>query len=347
MQPSSLEFKSNNLLRKKFSFLAVIVSALISGFAVYFFFPKPTEKIVVSAPATDCAYRMNQLRLKDFKLTHPLLLVDLPSQNPELNNLKDKINRIIATGKSANTITDISVYYRKLNDGSWFEINGNKEYNPASLMKVPLLITILKQAGSNPKLLDKKVFFGKHFEGNYNQNIKDFHLQENKQYSIRELLQYMIQYSDNDAMSMIAQNIDATVYNKLFTDFGISVPPSLFSSKGIEYFLNIIDYSKFFRLLYNSGYLNDDQSELALEFLTKSTYKEGILRNINSSIPVAHKFGERILNNESQLHEVGIFYVDQHPYLLGIMSSGHDMKQLSGVLSEISKVTFDESGKSN
>ena len=227
MHLSISDLKNTWLFRMKFLLLTILLTSGVTGLLTYYFVPKPTEKIVISSPVTDCAYRMNQVRLKDFKLTHPLLLADLPDENPGLKFLKEKINKVIQSGKSSNAITDISVYYRKLNDGSWFVINGEKSYNPASLMKVPLLITILKQSEINRNLLDKKVFFGKHFTGNNNQNIKDFQLQENKQYSIRELLRYMIEYSDNDAMSLIAQNIDMNHFNKLFSDLGIPVPPQI------------------------------------------------------------------------------------------------------------------------
>ncbi|MCX6291447.1 MAG: class A beta-lactamase-related serine hydrolase [Bacteroidetes bacterium] len=336
-----------NLLNKKYPFYVIAVAAILSGTGVYFLFPKPPEKIVFSSPVTDCTYRMNQLRLMDFKLTHPLLLSDLPSENPELNSVKEKINQVISAGKTSGILTGASVYFRNLNDGSWFEINGSNVFNPASLMKVPLMISILRQSITNPSFLDKKIFFEKHFPGNYDQNIKDFRLQENKYYSIRELLKFMISYSDNDAMSLIVQNIDENVYNKLFSDLGIQAPPPLFSTKGVEYFMNIMNYSKFFRILYNSAYLSDDYSEFGLELLTKSTYKDGFLKKINPGIQVAHKFGERILNTERQLHEVGIFYSGNKPYLLGVMTSGKDLGQLSNVLGDISEVVFTETNKTN
>ena len=40
----------------------------------------------------------------------------------------------------AGRIRDVSVYYRDLLDGPWFGINESVEYNPASMMKVPVMV---------------------------------------------------------------------------------------------------------------------------------------------------------------------------------------------------------------
>src|SRR5207253_2260870 len=106
-------------------------------------------------------------------------------------------------------------------------------------------------------------------------------------------------------------------------------------------FINVIDYCKFFRVLFNASYLKGDDCEYALDLLSKSTYKEGLLGDIKVNFPVAHKFGERITNSSEQLHEVGIFY-DEKPYLLGVMSSGHDLKDLSLILSQVSQIVYQE-----
>ena len=80
---------------------------------------------------------------------------------------------------------EISVYFRKLDNGSWFSLNPNETYNPASMIKVAYLITYMKMAESNPSILNKKVFFSKHFSQAINQNIKDFQLKEGVNYVVK------------------------------------------------------------------------------------------------------------------------------------------------------------------
>ena len=343
MNTTNHEFKSKNLFRKDTPLYITILLIFFSGAIVYCLFPHSSEgkKIILVSQEADCLSEMELLRSSEYKFTHPLLLADVKSENPSLNVMKEKLNQFIAESKASNGLTDISIYYRNMNNGAWFEINGYAVYNPASLMKLAYLITALKQAENNPRFLDKQVFFANHFSEGNNQNIKDFKLSENRNYTIRELLQFMIANSDNDAAYLITQNTNPEVLNKLLTDLAINRPPA----NGGEYFISVIDYCKLFRVLYNGSYLKAEHSEFALELLTKSTFKDGLLNNPNITFPVAHKFGERIINKIQQLHETGIFYLDRQPYMLGVMSSGQNLKQLSSILSHVSEIVYKETNK--
>ncbi len=324
--------------------VAAILLILSASAIVYFFFPRQPNIVVINSKTNECSEKLEMVRLKKYKFTKPLLLSDIPNENAELGGIKTQINDLISKNKSLNLANSVSVYFRKLNDGSWFVINGEKGYAPASLMKITYLITLLKQAEESPGLLDKKIYFdGQHTTG-FNQNIKNFTLKAKTHYTLKELLSFMIEYSDNDALNLISQNVNVIIYNRLFTDIGLPSPP-MDPSKAAEYVIKVADYCKFFRILYNSGYLTDEHSDLALSMLSESTYKDGLLKNINVDFPVAHKFGERVIGQSAQLHEVGIFYAGQQPYLLGVMSEGHDLKDLSNLLAQISQIVFMEYNK--
>jgi len=126
-------------------------------------------------------------------------------------------------------------------------------------------------------------------------------------------------------------------YKQIFTDFNIPQPPEFG-----EYFITCEDYSKFFRALYNASYINPELSDLGLTLLTTSTFKDGILQGIDANLPVAHKFGERIIGNKAQLHEFAIIFLDDNPYMLGIMSKGSSLQQLSAIMGEVSKLVYSD-----
>ncbi len=317
---------------------------LVTGVVVYYLFPRQPGSVIINTKQNACSEKMNQRRLNDYKFTHPILLSDLPTENSELSGLKEKIIDIIAQDKNKNLLKDVSVYFRTMNDGSWFVINGDRTYAPASLMKVTFLIAILKQSEADSGLLDKKIYFEKHADTGYNQTIKSFKLEEKKYYTIRELLHYMIGYSDNDALALISRNTSQPVLKKFFEDLGVA-SPSWDPTKSSEYVVTVSDYCKLFRVLYNSCYLTNENSDLALEMLSESTYKGGLLKDISPSFQVVHKFGERFDGQSSELHEIGIFYSTPQPYLLGVMSEGQDMSQLSSVLGKISKVVYENYNK--
>jgi len=343
MKAATKKNHEKNVFRKSVPLYLVLIAAVLSVFLVYSFFPHPESRFI-RVPEVEYSSEMNLVQNKHFKYTHPVILADLKTENPKLNGIKEKLTALIEANKSNHRLSDLSVYYRNLNDGSWFEINGADKYIPASLMKVSYMIAILKQAEKNPELPDKRLYFEKHFEQGYNQNIKTFSLKEKKNYSVRDLLEYMITYSDNDATSLLASQLDPVIYSNLFTDLNIA-PPPVNPPKGSEYYMTVVDYCKLFRVLYNSSYLNEKNSDLALDLLTKSTFKDGFLKNTSFNFPVAHKFGERIVSNVQELHEVGIFFDGAEPYLLGVMSSGRDLGQLSDILGVVSKTVYEDSYK--
>ncbi|MBL0105593.1 MAG: serine hydrolase [Bacteroidetes bacterium] len=162
-------------------------------------------------------------------------------------------------------------------------------------------------------------------------------MKESSYYTVNDLLMAMIQHSDNDATLLLSQNMNQNVYNQVFKDLDIQLPNPV-----TEYYINAYDYGKFFRVLYSSTYIRPEYSEYGLKLLSKSTFKEGLIKGIDPSLTVAHKFGERIIGNKSQLHEFGIVFVKDNPYLIGVMTSGSNLKQLTSIVGDISKLAFDE-----
>jgi hypothetical protein len=68
-------------------------------------------------------------------------------------------------------------------------------------------------------------------------------------------------------------------------------------------------------------------------------------KGLPPGIPVADKFGEWAPGGDSdirQLHDCGIIYYPGNPYLLCVMSRGLSYDDLSGVIGDVSRVTFNE-----
>lgn len=126
-------------------------------------------------------------------------------QFPELENaLQATINKYLAD-KKAKTI---SVYF-DTRDGRWLGIDQTEKYFPASLMKVPTMIAFYKLAESHPEILTKKVLYTGSADANKIEYFKPTHaLVPGQSYTIGQLIEYMIVFSDNNAASLLAENID-------------------------------------------------------------------------------------------------------------------------------------------
>jgi len=155
-------------------------------------------------------------------------------------------------------------------------------------------------------------------------------------YTVRELLHYMIAYSDNNATSLLFANMDLNQFKKVFTDVGLTAP----DLKAPNYPMSAREFTYFMRLLYNASYLSNKNSEFATELLSQCNFKDGIIASLPSATKVAHKFGESGTQFDQELSESAIIYLDNNPYVITIMTRGKDYKQLPTVVKEISGIAY-------
>lgn len=281
----------------------------------------------------------NVLRSQGYDLCYPLL--DCGSRLQKKDEFEKKIRSFIEKQKAEGKASQISVYFKLLSTGQWFGIDVDKKYSPASIVKVPHMIVLLRQAQRKPETLYQLVKFEERFQ-DARPDIPDQEIQLGESYSLLELIRRMIVYSDNQAADLLFSVVadERTMWDKLFTELA---KKRVLERSDMENVMTPMDIADFFAVLYNATYLNREMSELALEILLHSKFKDGIRKGVNNEVMVASKFGERKTPNEDlQLHECGIVYYDVNPYLVCIMTRGDDYDELKQVLEEGSRVIYEE-----
>lgn len=273
---------------------------------------------------------------------NPLLACDVASDvlsDLELPHFKNNINEFIRNRMDKRWATKVGVYFRELNDGYWFSIGDMEQFTPASLRKVPLMIALLKQVEKEAGLLDRMVKFDLANDYNLNQNIRPSQtLIAGNSYTIKDLIYRMIVYSDNNAFTFLTKIVDPVQFDKVYTDLRILNPGTTTDDQ----YLSIQTYESFFRILYNCSYLDRHASEWALDILSRSEFKTGLVAGVPPNVKVSHKFGEKSDSSKGlvELHDCGIVYYPKHPYLLCIMSQGSNFEYLDDVIANISQITF-------
>ncbi len=264
------------------------------------------------------------------------MFVDNDCEAEDLNTVKENINKLIEGYKLAGDLISASVYLKDYSKNEWIGINENEKFNPGSLLKVPELITFLKMDELHPGFLEKKLQYNHPFPTDKKPQFLSKSIELGHTYTIKDLLTYMIAYSDNNATQLLNANIDVDAFKKVFTDLGLEAP----DWKSNDYPISAKEYSLFMRVLYNATYLSDHDSEFAAELLAKSDFKNGLIKDLPSYLKMVHKFGEAGNGSEIELHESAIIYLDKRPYLLTVMTKGKDSKKLPQVLSQISDIVY-------
>jgi len=329
----------NNNLESKSPFRKFLIPALalIAGLSVGFmlrgFIPEKSK------------HQLIEIRQGGWTYTNPLLECEQAQHvlsDPELKPMRDDLEKFIRENLSRRWGDEVSVYFRELNDGLTFDIGKDSQFYPASLLKVPLMISVLKKAETYPQLLTQKVAYNNPDLKSYqNTDVAD-KLLFGRSYTVEDLLKRTIDYSDNVSSILLEGAISNKDLRKTYDDLGIPDPYYLNDQSG--YMLSVGLYSSFFRILYNASYLSREMSEKALEYLVKTDYKKGLVAGVPPNITVAHKFGLRKINEIKQLHDCGIVYFPDHPYLLCVMTSGTVPEYLDNTIAEISHFIYQEIG---
>ena len=281
---------------------------------------------------------ISQFRENNFKFTHPLLLTDVSGCENDLSDkfkdIQSLLNTLINEEKSSGKIANASVYLSDF--GQSIVINDDEINHPASMMKIPVLITYLRESENNPGLLEKKLFLSR----TLNERkilFPDEMIKPGKDYTIRELLFRTIVYSDNNADYLLFDNMQKEIFLSLFHDLELPIP-----GDNTYYACRVSEISKFLRMLYNSSFILSEDADYALSLLAKCRFKEGLVKELPNDVLVAHKFGEFGMGDSYELHETGIVYCDNQPFLITIMTKGNNIKTLPGIISKISKTVFDK-----
>lgn len=261
---------------------------------------------------------------------------------------KTKLANFIKSKKDSGEISLVSVYFRDMQNGPTLGIDEYADYAPASLLKLPLLLAYYKFEETNPGTLDIQVEFDSQQSApdDLVQQIPTKNpVQPNTPYKIRELLDHMIKYSDNQAYYVLVNYLSQLTPNQellkqTYLDLGIVAPEQIFQQT-----ISVKAYSSIFLQLYNSSFFDKNStSESALQLLTETDFSNGIQAGVPNNIKVAHKFGERegFADGTRQLHDCGIVYYPKNPYLLCIMTQGKNINSLQQVIKEISQQFYEE-----
>lgn len=319
--------------RRIFSYLVAALLLLGSGWYAHDWY---------RSHCVDSKHR--RVKAAGFRFTSPLLDVELPEGirvNQEPIPFKYKIKEFVQRQIDSGKAQRVSVYYRDLQDGPWFGINEKQEFDPASMMKVPVMIAWLKRAEKDPQVLKRTFVYDGKEDMAAQQSIKPARsISPGRRYAIDELLHYMLNYSDNNAMSLLFSNLKTAELNEVLDGMDITNNP-LDDTNSIT----VHGYSGFFRILYNASYLNREMSEKALQLLSLQDFPRGIAAGVPKGTVVAAKFGEHAWGEhgeDKQLHEFGIVYHPKGHYILGVMTQGSDFERQIEIIRDISALIYAE-----
>jgi len=317
--------------------IIVVAAAVVAG-ALCFFAGRLTAGSVTPPQS---------LRLPGYTFIDPLLACNINNSNiyQENRSLESQLKSIIDAHTVSGDISKASAYYVNLKSGSWASIYGDATFYPSSLGKIPLLVAYYQEAENDPSVLDKQVYYPPgSADLNQMQDIPpERAIMPGRSYSVEQLLEYMIKYSDNNATALLDSNIDADTLNRVYGDLNIPTEESVTLANAD--FMTAHQIATLFRVLYNATYLSRDDSEKVLGLLSQTSFTQGIVAGVPAGTVVSHKLGlvgiaPNNVTTEHELHDCGIVYAST-PYLLCVMTRGSaPLPTLEGLIAQISTTVY-------
>lgn len=264
--------------------------------------------------------------------------------SPDYAALQNQINSFVAS-QSGGPLFSVSVSFRDVLASEGFTTNPSAVYDPASLSKVPLAMAYYAIAEEDSSVMSDEIYYSGSPDLDANEQVKSpTQLVPGRSYTVAAMIEHLIKYSDNNAEQLLADHLAAIgkldVLTALFSDLGIKTNPST------PDYASVGQYSIFLRVLYNATYLNRADSEALLKLLSESDFAQGIEAGVPNSIVVSQKFGDARIPDQSgavvgaELHDCGIVYYPDHPYLLCVMTKGSSVASLEPVISGISNLVY-------
>lgn len=283
-------------------------------------------------------------------LVRPLMGCE-PTRTGQLDALRPTVEGIIARAAAAGTATHVGVYVHDLAGGQWFGINPDTYFVPASIGKVPLLISLLRVEEDADGTLGNPVDYPEWLRENDRQSIRPaVTVRAGYTWTLGQLAEAMIVESDNNATFLVRGQLDQVLVDQVYRDLGWSDRRALVDgSEQMTTTPRAIGGT--FEALYNATYLGEGTSDLALRMLTRVRMRDGLVAGVPPDVTVAHKFGEWWTGASNatagaaggaQFHDCGIVYRPRRPYVACVMTRGANEAQrpLIELVAEISRALW-------
>ena len=238
------------------------------------------------------------------------------------NNQSEKMKKVQSLLNSKYSSSRYGIYVESMGDQSTASINANKRFTAASTGKLPAIYYTQKQINAGKIKPTAKYLYTDAIN-----NMKNAYMRggagilqskpKNKYYSIDEILNWTIKYSDNQGTNFLAYyacgKYDAAMKKDISNIIGRSWD-SPFSITAKE-------NAKLMEAIYKQG-------GQATKYLQNTVYDN---QRIPKYLPV--KVGHKIGDVYDYRHDVAIVYTDT-PFVLSVMTSGYTSYETISVMAK-------------
>jgi len=248
----------------------------------------------------------------------PVLLAAIaPPASPQWGEL-DKF----LTGLRSRFHGVISYYIEDLQTGRTIVWNENKPLPAASVIKLPIAISVFEQELAGKLQLEAELVLKQTDKSAGSGVLK--RQRSGTKLTVANLLELMLQRSDNTATNMLTDLLGLEEINSSCERQGLTatcMPRYIMDltsrDNKIENYTSATDMGHLLKSLYSSRILDPPTSAQLLEILKGQHVRDRLPRYLPKDVVVAHKTGLM----KDACHDVGILYGRNHDYVIAVLTS--------------------------
>jgi hypothetical protein len=274
-----------------------------------------------------------------FFLPHLLVIINPdPLLDPSVlySNPKDIITNINPLRRDLESLTNtygndrVSIYLESLNSGANITINKDLRIFPMSLAKLPLALVIMNKVEQKSIKEDTEIVLEGDDLDSRSGNL--YKMPAGTSISVGELVRALLIDSDNTAQKALLRNVNSNDFQSLIDATGLA---DLFTVDGK---MSAKEYTRLYRTLYFSSYLEPSNSQKILKLLSQATFNEFLSKGIPPGVLFSHKYGEDI-DNQIYL-DSGIIYILNRPIMITVMIQGGTENQAERFMKSVGATTY-------
>lgn len=202
-----------------------------------------------------------------------------------------------------------SLYFEYINTGANISLNSDIRILPASLIKVPLAMAVMKKIERGHWELYNELIMTKEDRDAW---WGDVYMKYpiGSPIPIQSLVEEMLLSSDNTAYRILYRNLSLDEVRDVFISLGLD---DFFDQ---EWKITAKEYTRLIRSLYTANYLTPEHSQFLLDILSRTEYDDYLWQGIPAHAWFAHKIWE----NESKtvILDAGLVYTGNRVYLISM-----------------------------
>lgn len=249
--------------------------------------------------------------------------------NTEDEQLKGQISSIVEQYSGSYAVACQAV------DGSWkASVNASDSHVAASMIKLAIMGALFDQESKGLLSLDDTVVLqssdivgGSGVIGAQGAGST---------WTYRELLEHMIQDSDNTATNMIIDKVGMSNVNSWSSSFGLEATTlnrmMMDLNSGVENYTSAQDVATILQAIWDGTFVSESASKEALAILEGQNETTGMELGLPSSVTFAHKTGDL----DEVLNDGGIVET-QSPYILVVLASDLTDASASSAMQEFAQ----------